>query len=152
MRTISVSRDIPASRAAVWGVLADFPNIADWNSGVKKSFSTSESVEGVGAQRHCDLAPAGKLEETVVGWQPEEQLVIRIDSAATLPIKTGEVTFSLVEDGDFTATSVDYDFETKFGPIGSLMGPMIEKQLTKGFTGFLDDLEAAAKNHSASAD
>jgi hypothetical protein len=68
MRSISLSQDIQAPRSAVRVVLADFPNISDWNSGVKTSFSTSESAEGIGATRHCDLAPAGKLEETIIGW------------------------------------------------------------------------------------
>ena len=62
MREISVQRDIAAHRSAVWGVLADFPNIADWNSGVKVSRATSSATGGIGATRHCDLAPAGGLD------------------------------------------------------------------------------------------
>ena len=34
MSTINVRRQMTASREAVWGVLADFANIADWNSGI----------------------------------------------------------------------------------------------------------------------
>ena len=145
MREISVQRDIAAPRSAVWGVLADFPNIADWNSGVTKSYSTSESGEGVGATRHCDLAPMGQLEETISAWEPERRLVVRIDSAAKLPIRSGEVTFTLDEaDGD-TPTELRYAYQPKFGPLGSLMGPMIDRQLTKGFEGFLSELETAAQ-------
>lgn len=144
MREISVHRDIAAHRSAVWGVLADFPNIADWNSGVTKSFSTGQSEEGLGATRHCDLAPMGELEETITGWEPESRMVVRIDSAAKLPIRSGEVTFSLGEADGATPTELRYAYQPKFGPIGSLMGPMIDRQLTKGFTGFLADLEQAA--------
>ena len=99
MRTIDVSRNIPAPRSAVWAVLADFPNIADWNSGVKTSFSTSDSAEGVGAKRHCDLAPLGGLEETIGEWVPDEKLVVNIDSATKLPMKHAVATFTL-DDGD----------------------------------------------------
>ncbi|MGI9615100.1 MAG: SRPBCC family protein [Acidimicrobiales bacterium] len=144
MRSISVSRSIPASEQAVWDVLADFPNIADWNTGVKTSYATGDAAEGVGATRHCDLSPTGVLEETIRVWEPTERLVISIDSTKRLPIKRGEVTFEL--DGDTNTTSIElrYDYETRFGPIGKLMGPMIDKQLTGGFDGFLADLDTAA--------
>lgn len=147
MPEISVSRDIAAPRSAVWQVLADFPNIADWNSGVKTSFATGEATGGVGATRHCDLAPAGALEETITEWEPEHRMVVRIDSAATLPIKTGHVTFTMEEgrgDTPMTPTTLHYDFTAKWGIVGWLMGPMLSSQLTKGFTGFLADLETAA--------
>lgn len=149
MRTVTVRRQVPTSRTEVWNVLADFPNISDWNSGVKTSLSTSNSTEGLGAQRHCDLAPVGSLEETIVGWTPESQMVITIGSTSKLPIKNGEVTFDLVTESDNqTTVAVEYKYTTKFGPIGRLMGPMLDKQLSTGFQGFLSDLEAAAISHS----
>lgn len=144
MREVVVQRDIEAPRAAVWSVLADFPNIADWNSGVTNSASTSDATEGVGATRHCDLAPMGTLEETIAEWEPEERLVINIDEATKIPLKSGRVTFTLDEAEGSTATEITYAYEPKFGPIGSLMGPMLDKQLKKGFEGFLEDLEKAA--------
>lgn len=133
-----------APRDAVWSVLADFPNIANWNSGVKASHATSDAIEGVGAQRHCDLAPLGALEETIAAWEPGERLVVNIDSAEKLPIERGVATFTI---GD-TATEVDYEYEPA-GVIGRLMGPILARQLTKGFDGFLADLDAAASSASA---
>jgi uncharacterized protein YndB with AHSA1/START domain len=151
MRTINVSREIAAPRAAVWAVLADYPNIADWNSGVTKSFSTGEASDGVGATRHCDHSPMGRIEETIAEWQPEERLVINIDSASKLPMKSGAAAFTLADDGDSTTTTIDYNYEPKFGPIGSLMGPILDKQFTKGMTGFLVDLDSAAQESAASS-
>ena len=95
MRTINVSRRIPSAPEKVWAVLADFPNIATWNTGVAKSFATSDSTAGVGAQRHCDLAPFGELEETVKEWDDTRRMVISIDSAKKLPIAHGDVTLVL---------------------------------------------------------
>ena len=146
MREISVSRNIEASRGDVWAVLADFPSISTWNTGVKTSYSTSEAVEGVGAKRHCDLAPAGTLEETIAEWEPGEKLVISIDSATKLPMKSGRVTFRLADEGG--PTSIDYQYEPGLGPIGRLMGPIVDKQLVKGMDGFLRDLEMAAKERA----
>jgi uncharacterized protein YndB with AHSA1/START domain len=146
MRTIEVERTIEAPQSNVWNVLADFPNIASWNTGVKKSFSTSDAIGGVGATRHCDLAPAGALEETIQVWEPEARLEISIDSAKGLPIRHGLATFALEPDASGTRVSVAYSYQPKFGFLGRLMGSLVmDGQLTKGFTGFLADLDSAAR-------
>ncbi len=139
MRSVHVSRQMSAPRSAVWSVLADFPNISTWNGGVKDSHATSEATAGVGAQRHCDLAPVGTLEETIAEWVDGERMVVNIDSATKLPIERGVATFSLGDD----TTTIDYEFEPK-GLIGRLTAPLLARQLTKGFGGFLADLDAAA--------
>ena len=147
---------MPASQSAVWAVLADFPNIADWNGGVAKSYATSDASEGLGAKRHCDLSPAGTLEETIVEWEPEQKMVVRIDSATKIPVKTGLVTFTIeavaagADAGEEAAssTTLDYRYETKWGLLGRLMGPVLDGQLQKGFSGFLADLEATAMERS----
>lgn len=144
MRSISVERAVDAERPAVWKVLADFPGIAQWNSGVSKSFATSDAVEGVGATRHCDLAPMGELEETVVEWQPEERMVISIDEASKIPVKSGLVTFTLVESEPGTTVTIDYEYNPKGGPLALVMGPFIDRALRKGFGGFIEDLGAEA--------
>jgi len=146
MRSIKVSRRIPSAPAKVWAVLADFPNIATWNAGVSKSFATSDSTGGVGAQRHCDLAPFGELEETVKEWDDTRRMVISIDSAKNLPIAHGEVTFVLSPTDDATEVSVDYAYKPKFGLVGQIMGSLaLDGKLTKGFKEFLEDLDAASQ-------
>ena len=49
MKNMTIERTVNAPRSAVWGVLADYPNIASWNSGVKTSVATSAETTGVGA-------------------------------------------------------------------------------------------------------
>jgi uncharacterized protein YndB with AHSA1/START domain len=146
MRSIKVSRRIPSAPAKVWAVLADFPNIATWNTGVSKSFATSDSTDGIGAQRHCDLAPFGELEETVKEWDETRRMVISIDSAKKLPIAHGEVTFVLIPVDDATEVSINYAYKPKFGVLGQIIGNVaLDGQLTKGFNGFLKDLDAASQ-------
>lgn len=144
MRNIQVERVISAPRAAVWGVLADFPNIADWNTGVKKSFSTGTQETGLGATRHCDLAPLGGLEETAKGWTPNEQLIVSIDSTKKLPIKHGMVTFDLTDSGDGTQVALNYEYQSKFGFLDRVLGGALDKKLEAGFVGFLEDLDKAS--------
>jgi hypothetical protein len=128
--------------------LADYPNIADWNDGIKTSYATSEATDGVGAKRHCDLAPLGALEETVTAWDPEDRMVISIDSASKIPIKRGEMTFTLNDADETTDFAMSYDYEPRGGFIGNLLGRLIDGQLRKGFTGFLDQLESAAQTQA----
>lgn len=146
MRLIKVNRQIHSAPEKVWAILADFPNIATWNTGVLKSFATSGSTSGVGAKRHCDLAPFGELEETVKEWEDERRMVINIDSAKKLPIAHGEVTFVLAPAEHGTEISVTYAYKPKFGMLGQIMGSLIlDRQLTTGFNGFLKDLDAASR-------
>jgi len=146
MGNVIVTKNLQASRSAVWGVLADYPNIAAWNSGIKHSEATSDATSGVGAQRHCDLSPVGGLEETIREWEPETRMVISIDETSKLPIKSGLAAFDLVDGGDSTSVTITYDYEMKGGSLGAAtMGPVMRGQLEKGFGGFLDDLEIAAR-------
>jgi len=143
MRSITTTSVITASRSAVWAVLADFPNVADWNTGVKKSFSTSDTDNGVGAQRHCDIAPAGELSETIQKWEPDTMMAISIDSAKKMPIKSALGTFTLEDDGESTSVRLDFEYRPRFGPIGKLFGPLLDKQFAKSFDGYMTDLQAA---------
>ncbi len=138
-RTISVARHLDASPEEVWAVLADFPNIATWNGGVKTSYATSAATKGVGATRHCDLAPVGALEETVREWEPGRRMVVSIDEARRLPLRSATATFVVEPKGRGTEVSIEYSYDPQ-GPVG----PVMDRQLTKGFAGFLADLELAA--------
>lgn len=153
MRTVTINRTIPASSKAIWEVLANFPNIADWNGGIKKSWSTGDQNEGVGASRHCDLKPAGALEETIAEWIPEQKLVVNIDSAKKLPIKNGVATFELTGQGESkTEVQIDYDYAPKWNLLDKIIGGALDKQFMKGFSGFFDDLEVAVTAPAAGND
>lgn len=146
MNSITVSKTIAAPQQSVWDVLADFGNIAAWNSGVSASFLTDgDDSVSVGSQRHCDLKPVGALEETLIAMEAPQRLVVRIDRASRLPIKSAEIEFLLSHDDAGTLTTVNYRFEANGGPLAGVMGKILEGQLETGFTGFLDDLDLAAR-------
>ena len=100
----------------------------------------------MGAQRHCDLTPFGELEETVKEWDEIRRMVVSIDSAKRLPFAHAEVTFVLSPADDATEVSVNYPYQPRFGLLGEIMGRFaLDGQLTKGFKGFLKDLDAASQ-------
>ena len=80
MSTFSTRIQINAPKEKVWEVLAELGDVYKWNPGVSHSYSTSESSQGEGVTRHCDLQSSGRnigyLEERLpaIGW-----LVVWID-------------------------------------------------------------------------
>ena len=138
-----------APRSHVWAVLADYPNIVDWNDGIKNSYAIGDATEGVGAQRQCELEPSGAMRETVTEWVPEEKMVIAIDQIEKMPVKQAAMTFTLSGDGDTTHVRMSYDYEPKGGPLAFIVAAMLSRPMSKGFNGFIDSLERAAQARSA---
>ena len=145
MPSFKVSRTTTKSREALWKVIADYPNIADWTAGLTSSHATSESTSGTGATRHCDLKNGGTLEETVRAWDDGSRLVISIDEATKVPIKRAQSTFTINEDGGGGRTiEMETDFTPKGGPVGLLFTPVLKLALKKGNRGLLDEWHEAA--------
>ena len=151
MRNVKVGRTLAAPRSSVWAVLADYPNIVDWNDGVKNSYAIGDATEGVGAQRQTELVPNGamRMRETVAEWVPEERIVIAIDKIEKQPIKQATMTFTLSDGGETTPFTMSYDYEPKGGPLAFIYGPMLDRLMKKGFNGFIDNLEPTAQARTA---
>ena len=149
MRNVKFERTLAAPRSSVWAVLADFPNIADWNDGLTKSYAIGHATEGVGAQRQTELVPTGAMRETVAEWVPEERMVIAIDKVEKMPVKQARMTFTLSGGDETTLFTMSYDYEPKGGPLAFIVGPVLDRQMNKGFNGFIDLLEPAAQARAA---
>ena len=147
MRNVKAERTLAAPRSSVWAVLADYPNIGDWNDGIKNNYAIGDQTEGVGAQRQTEIVPNGKMRmrETVSEWVPEEKMVLVIDNIEKQPIKAATMTLTLSGDGDSTPCTMTYDYEPKGGPLAFVFGPMMDGQMKKAFQGFMENLESAAQ-------
>jgi uncharacterized protein YndB with AHSA1/START domain len=151
MRSVKVERTLAAPRSSVWAVLADYPNIVDWNDGVKNSYAIGDATEGVGAQRQTELVPDGamNMRETVAEWVPEERMVIAVDKIEKQPVKQATMTFTLSDGGETTAFTMSYDYQPKGGPLALIYGPFLDRMMKKGFNGFIDNLEPTAQARTA---
>ncbi len=151
MRNVKLERTLAAPQSSVWAVLADYPNIADWNDGVKNSYGIGDATEGVGAQRQTELAPDGKMRmrETVTEWVPEERMVITVDKIEKQPVKQATMTFTLSDGGQTTPFTMSFDYEPKGGPLSFVFGPLLDRLFNKGFNGFIDNLESTAQARAA---
>jgi len=151
MRNVTVERTVASPRSNVWAVLADYPNIVEWNEAVKESYAISDAIEGVGAQRQVNVGSKGSIRnrETVTEWTPEQRMVIAVDQIEKQPIKRATMTFTL-SDGDGTTPFImSYDYEPQGGPLALIYGPILDRLLRKGFNAFVDDLGPAAQARSA---
>ena len=145
----SNSKVLQAPVESVWAVLADFGAVSTWNPAISNSYSTGDLNAGLGASRHCDLAPLGSTEESITGWEPHKQLVVTVDSATKVPFKTGRMIFDLEPKGDTTEVTMAFEYEPKGGPMSGMIGRRMEKRLASQMITVLDGLEAGA--HEAAA-
>ena len=143
---VNVSVTAKASKEAVWSVIADFSAIAKYTDSVKFSKSTNDQATGVGAARHCDLAPFGTTEERITEFEPNEHLRVSLYKATGFPVKSSDTTFSLSKiDRNNTKLTFSAEVRPKGGPLAGLIGKRLEKRLPKGARKMLEELAASAE-------
>ncbi|MEL7208638.1 MAG: SRPBCC family protein [Actinomycetota bacterium] len=132
-------------------MLADYPNIVDWNEAVKESYALGDVIEGVGAQRQVNVGARGSIRnrETVTEWTPERRMVIAVDQIEKQPIRQATMTFTLGDAEGTTPFTMSYDYEPEGGPLSLIYGPILDQLLRKGFSAFIADLGPAAQARGA---
>lgn len=147
--SLTFKRHANAPRDVVWDAIANLEDVQNWNPGVKRAVYTSTRRSGVGATRHCDLAPRGKVDETVRRWDEGRQIAISIDKG--VPVKGALGTFTLTDAGS-GGTDIDlrFDYQPKYGPIGWMMNHMMLRRFFgRGLGGALKALAAEAERRTA---
>jgi hypothetical protein len=125
-------------------VFADFPNLADHWNGLKASRPIGDQNHGVGARRQVDLAPVGRLVETVTAWEAGREIATTNQPSALVPFKQAESRLTLKPDGSGTAITFDYRYTPRGGPVGRVTGPVIDRMLRRTFESMLASVEEAA--------
>ena len=143
-RHIAVQRRMAVPPGSVWAVYADFPNLASHWSGLRATRALGEQSRGVGARRHVDLKPLGSMDEQVTAWEEGRRIDTRNQPSVSVPFKRAESSLTLEPDGDGTVATFDYRYEPRGGPLGRLIGPVIDKMLTATFTDMLAASEKVA--------
>ena len=148
MTTINISstETINAPKSEVWALLSDFQHWHDWTSQIKTIKQTSEAPDGVGAGRHCELAPVGRTDEEILEWVPEDKLVVSLFNVKVLPVKGSTTTFTLKTiDDTTTEVTMAPEVEPKGGFLAPAIGKRLQKGLPKASAGLLADLKVAAE-------
>jgi hypothetical protein len=128
---------IEASKERVWKALGDFGNTYLWNPAVAHSHSTSETPDGVGATRHCDLTfSKSSIEERVVDWVENEEMRVELfDGHRIPPFKEawGHITLDEAPDGGGTLAKMRIHYDLKYGILGGVIDrSMVRTQYGKG--------------------
>ena len=144
MSNIIVRRQIAASPAAVWRVLADFGGIASWNPNLRGSHLLEGSAnEGEGAMRQCDLSDGKNwIRERVVAWEEGRSLTVDIYEG-TMPLQSASATLGVqpLPDGGSEAW-MEFDYTVKMGVLGALMDVvMMKSMMRKNMDRLLEGLE-----------
>lgn len=141
-----------APKSAVWAVLDDFANIANYTSQVKTSVSTGDIETGLGAGRQCALAPFGTTQEEIIEYVPGEKMVIRLFDTKKLPVKGSISTFSLKAiDESSTEITMSVNAEPKGGILSGVVGWRLKKALPKAALSLIEDLARAAEKAPVAA-
>ena len=122
-RHLTVRRQVAASPGTVWGLFADFPNLANHWAGLRASRAVGDQTHGLGACRQVDLKPMGTLVETVTAWEEDRTIATTNRPSALVPFTHAESRLTLETTGEGTAIAFDYRYVPRGGPIGRLTGP-----------------------------
>lgn len=122
-----------ANANATWTRLADFGNIADWNSGIVASRVIGGEAGGVGMERQCDLNGNKYVREQITEWDPETRLLALKFTHFPAPVDI-TAKFTVHED----KVHMDYWFQGRgaFRPFAPLLKPVFKKAVR----GLLADL------------
>ena len=144
MAHFSTQIRINATTEKVWEVLADFGGIYLWNPGMRHSYSTSDSSQGLLATRRCELLSGDDyLDERILEWRDGESFKVEI-SETNLPFHRSVVEFSIEADGSGTIVTVAPDYALKYGLLGRLLNQIVvRRKFRKG----MEDLLAGLKYH-----
>jgi hypothetical protein len=144
-RHIRVQRRMAASTDAVWAVFADFSNLASHWGGLRATRAIGDQTGGVGARRRVELKPIGSIDETVTIWEEGRRIDTQNLPSASVPFKHAESTLTLEPDAEGTLATFEYRYVPRGGPLGRLVGPLIDKMLTGTFTDMLAATDEAAR-------
>lgn len=129
----SIRIDLP--RAQVWDKLRDLSEAANYVPNVKAVRIDTAQREGVGASRTVFMANGTDMQETVEQWDEGSGFLIRLHKGdkPSMPIfRRFWFRYAIEDDGAGTLFRPALIYETRFGPLGWLLGKLIHGSLRSG--------------------
>lgn len=137
---------IPMPREQVWEKLRDLTLAHNYVPGVTAIRIDTPQREGVGASRTVTMKNGSEMQETVEEWTEGYGFLIRLhkgDKVAMPIFSRFYFRYQIDDDGDGTVFSPAMVYETRFGPLGALLGKLIHK----GFLGAVNDIGLAMREY-----
>jgi ligand-binding SRPBCC domain-containing protein len=132
----------------VWALLSDLVAVPSYNSQVRAVRLRGGQVQGIGAERECDLAPKGKVVERVTVWEDGRALGLEVVES-DWPIRHMRWVTRVAPDTGGTRVTQELDYQVKFGPLGwaldqLIMKRMLERNVGRALMGMIERAEGAA--------
>jgi uncharacterized membrane protein len=142
MHNVTHNIEIAASRDAVWAVLGNIGDIANYNPNLQASAYLGE-VRGDGASRRCVITDQVSLDERIVAWEEGHHYTLELYDATTfLPYARLLVSFEVSETaGDRTRVVQTMSYRMKGGPVGNLLAPMMRGTMSRAVHDNLEGLK-----------
>jgi carbon monoxide dehydrogenase subunit G len=153
MHSVQRSRIVPAPTADVWPLLDDFGGVSRYHPNVDSSRVVNGVESGLGACRECVFEDGGRIEETIIGYEPGESYTVAFTDMGPYPLVSNVVRID-VESMDEGHSRVTFtaQFEPKYGPLGWLMGRVVmEPRFAKQLDTALEGLAAHVRPDDAYA-
>jgi hypothetical protein len=128
----------------VWQALTGLDLPGQYNPGVRSSQLAGEQASGLGAQRRCDLRPAGWFTERAAR-RPEEALAFELVTCS-FPVSSLRHHYTLTQAaghaGARTLVTQVMTYELKYGPAGKAQdAAVMRRQRDRGIKGFPHGLQ-----------
>lgn len=137
---------IALPREQAWEKLRDLTLAHNYVPGVKAIRIDTVQREGVGASRTVTMENGSEMQETVEEWTDGHGFLIRLhkgDKVAMPIFKRFYFRYRIDDDTDGTVFSPAMIYETRFGPIGALLGKVIHK----AFLAAVNDIGLAMREY-----
>jgi len=145
MTVLENSALIDAVPEKVWEILTSLATLERYDPAVAKSQIVSESHDGPGAVRRCELVAGGWFEEKIVDWNPPSALSFQL-VRCSLPVHHLVHSYVLSPFGTGTLVQQRMEYQLKFGPVGRIMDAlMVRKKWDAGVKSFFAGLKEYAE-------
>ena len=127
LREAGSSITIRLPHAQVWDKLRDLTQAHNYVPTVKETRMDTEQREGIGTSRTVFLKDGSEMQETVEKWTEACEILLRLhkgDKPAAPIFKRFYFRYAIEDAGPDTQLSTALIYETKFGPLGWLLGKL----------------------------
>lgn len=131
MTSVSGSAHVDLPRSECWEKLRDLERAKHYVPGVSEAVITSEAREGVGASRVVTSSQAGRMDETVVAWEEQRGLSLRLhrgNDGPPFPFRDATAHYTLSEDGEGTLVTNRMDYSVRGGLLGRFLDWLVVRR------------------------
>jgi len=144
---VSGSAHVDLPRAECWEKLRDLERAKFYVPGVSEVVITTDAKEGVGASRVVTSSQAGLMRETVVAWEEQRGISLRLhrgDEGPLFPIPEATAHYALSDDGEGTLVTNTMDYSVGAGLLGRVLNWLL---LRRTLEQSMSDVALAVAEH-----